>query len=289
MIGLGQASGGRTPRRAVTLAVTSGKGGVGKTNVVVNLAVSLARLRNRVAILDADFGLGNVDVLLGLTPPHHLGHLLNGDLTIEEIAVEGPFGLRLVPASSGLRELTALSVRQWERLNDGLRRLAEGTDFLLVDTGAGISNNVIDMLSGADRVMVVTSLEPTAVVDAYAMVKILTACNPAKELGLLVNGARDQAEADLVFKQLDVAATRFLQRRLHFYGHIPTDPAVRDAVLQQQPVVTHAPQAPASQSFRRLASRVSAMAPLGGPGLRLAPPAGTASPALSRLGAPQCA
>ena len=289
MIGLGQPTGERTPHRAVTLAVTSGKGGVGKTNVVVNLAVALARLHNRVAILDADFGLGNVDVLLGLTPPHHLGHLLNGDLTIDDIAVEGPFGLRLVPASSGLRELTALSARQWERLNDGLQHLCASVDFLLVDTGAGISSNVIDMLSGADRVMVVTSLEPTAVVDAYAMIKILTACNPAKELGLLVNGARDEAEAALVFRQLDIAATRFLQRRLQPYGHVPTDPAVRDAVLQQQAVVPYAPHAPASQAFRRLASRVSAMAPLGGPGLRLAPPSGTVSTALSGLGAPQCA
>lgn len=289
MIGLGQPSGTRTPRRAVTLAVTSGKGGVGKTNVVVNLAVALARLRNRVTILDADFGLGNVDVMLGLAPSHHLGHLLNGDLTVDEIAVEGPFGLRLIPASSGLRELTSLSTRQWERLNDGLQEVIAGSDFLLVDTGAGISSNVIDMLSGADRVMVVTSLEPTSVVDAYAMVKILTGCNPVKEVGLLVNGARDQAEADLVFKQLDIAATRFLHRRLHSYGHIPTDPAVREAVLVQQAVVTHAPHAPASQCFRRLATRVSAMAPLGGPGLRLAPPAGPVSATLSGLGAPQCA
>jgi flagellar biosynthesis protein FlhG len=287
--GLGQPTAGRPARRAVTLAVTSGKGGVGKTNVVVNLAVSLARLHNRVAILDADFGLGNVDVLLGLTPPHNLGHLLNGDLTIDDIAVEGPYGLRVVPASSGLRELTALSVRQWERLNEGLARLTGSLDFLIVDTGAGISNNVVDMLSGADRVMVVTSLEPTSVVDAYAMVKILTGCNPAQELGLLINGARDQAEADLVFRQLDIAATRFLHRRLQPYGHVPTDPAVREAVLLQQAVVTHAPHSPASQSFRRLATRVSAMAPLGGPGLRLVPPAGSLSAPLSGMGAPQCA
>lgn len=289
MIGLGQPTGERTPRRAVTLAVTSGKGGVGKTNVVVNLAVSLARLHNRVAILDADFGLGNVDVLLGLTPPHNMGHLLNGDLSIDDIAVEGPFGLRVIPASSGLRELTALSTRQWERLNEGLAHLSASVDFLVVDTGAGISNNVIDTLCGADRVMVVTSLEPTSVVDAYAMVKILTVCNPTKELGLLVNGARDQAEADLVFRQLDIAATRFLHRRLQPYGHVPTDPAVREAVLLQQAVVTHAPHSPASHSFRRLANRVSAMAPLGGPGLRLAPPAGSVPEPLSGLGAPQCA
>jgi flagellar biosynthesis protein FlhG len=280
---------GAARRRAVTLAVTSGKGGVGKTNVVVNLAVALARLRNRVAILDADFGLGNVDVLLGLTPPSHLGHLLAGDHEIEDIVVEGPHGIRIVPASSGLRELTSLSLRQWARLNDGLVRLLSALDFLLIDTGAGISNNVIDMLSGADRVIVVTSLEPTSVVDAYAMVKILTACNPAKEIGLLVNGARDDAEAELVFRQLDVAATRFLHRRLRSFGFVPQDPLVREAVLMQRAVVSHAPQSPASQAFRRLASRVAALAPLGGPGLRLVPRPERASAAQPGLEAPQCA
>lgn len=282
-------SGGEHQRRAVSLAVTSGKGGVGKTNVVVNLAVALARMRNRVVVLDADFGLGNVDVLLGLTPANHLGHLLAGDKDIDDILVEGPHGVRIIPASSGLRELTALSPLQWQRLNDGLARIHSSADFLLIDTGAGISNNVIDMLSGADRIMVVTSLEPTAVVDAYAMVKILTACNPAKELGLLVNGARDQAEADLVFRQLDVAATRFLHRRLHPYGFVPHDPAVRESVLLQRAVVEHAPRATSSQSFRRLANRVAAMAPLGGPGLRLVPRTDAASAALSGLEAPQCA
>ncbi len=288
MTARGRASDGRH-RRAISLAVTSGKGGVGKTNVVVNLAVALARLRNRVAILDADFGLGNVDVLLGLTPPTHLGHLLTGDKALDEVLVEGPHGIRILPASSGLRELTALSTRQWQRLNDGLDVLSSSVDFLLIDTGAGISNNVIDMITGADRVLVVTSLEPTSVVDAYAMVKILTGSSPGKELGLLVNGARDQAEADLVFRQLDVAATRFLHRRLQSYGFVPQDPAVREAVLLQRSVVAHAPQAPSSQSFRRLATRIASLAPLGGPGLRLVPHADAARGLTPGMEAPQCA
>jgi flagellar biosynthesis protein FlhG len=272
----------------VSLAVTSGKGGVGKTNVVVNLGVALARLHNRVVILDADFGLGNVDVMLGLTPAMHLGHVLAGEKEIEDILVEGPHGVRIVPASSGLRELTALSVKQWERLNRGLARLSAAVDFILIDTGAGISGNVVDVLSAADRVMVVTSLEPTAIVDAYAMVKVLTGCSPDKELGLLVSGARDQAEADLVFRQLDVAAMRFLRRRLVPYGFVPHDQAVREAVLLQQPVVAHAPQASASQLFRRLATRVAAMAPLGGTGLRIVPRADAVA-GQTGVEAPQCA
>ena len=273
----------------ITLAVTSGKGGVGKTNVVVNLAVSLARMHNRVAVLDADFGLGNVDVLLGLAPPLHLGPLLSGEKDIHEILVEGPHGIRIIPASSGLRELTALTAKQWERLVTGLADLGQSLDFLLIDTGAGISSNVLDVLGGSERVLVVTSHEPTAVVDAYAMIKILTTMHPTKEVGLLVNGASDEDEAEVVFRQLDIAATRFLHRRLKSFGYIPHDAHVRESILMQRAVVAHAPQAPASKSFRLLASRVAALAPLGGPGLRLVPRPDVLRASLAEMEAPQCA
>ena len=282
--GTARPGGGKGP---VTLAVTSGKGGVGKTSVVVNLAVALARLRNRVAVLDADFGLGNVDVLLGLTPAAHLGHVLAGERRMHEILVEGPHGVRVLPASSGLRELTALTARQWERLTRGLDEIAGDVDFLLVDTGAGISNNVIEVVGGAGRALVVTSVEPTAVVDAYAVIKILSAAHPTQEVGVLVNGVREAGEAELVFRQLDVAATRFLHRRLCSFGFITDDPAVRDAVAQQRPVVDHAPQSAASRAFRLLAARVATLAPMGGPGLRLVPR--PAPPPLVAMEAPQCA
>jgi len=260
------------PRRfpgALTLAVTSGKGGVGKTNVVVNLAVALRRLRKRVAILDADFGLGNVDVVLGLAPPYHLGHLLEGERSIREIMVEGPNGVQIIPAGSGLQELTTLSSQQWERLNEAFDSVTCDLDYLLIDTAAGVSDNVLELLTAAHRILLVTSLEPTAMVDAYALIKIMTQTDPRKAIGLLVNGARDAEEADLVFKQLDLAATRFLHRRLQYYGFIEHDPAVREAVLVQRPIVTHLPQSPASRSFRILASRISSMAPGGRRGLRL--------------------
>ena len=279
----------RPGRGPVTLAVTSGKGGVGKTNVVVNLAVALARLRNRVAILDADFGLGNVDVLLGLTPNEHLGHVLAGQKAIPEIMVDGPFGVRIIPASSGLRDLTALTPRQWQRLNAGLADIADQLDFLIIDTGAGISNNVTEVLFGTDRVLLVTSLEPTAVVDAYALIKILTVNNPQKSIGVLVNGTHDEAEAELVFNQLSVAAARFLDRKLDSYGSVVHDPALRSAVLLQRAVVDHAPDAPSSRCFRSLASRISGLAPLGGPGLRLVPKDRPSRVPLANMEAPQCA
>ena len=260
------------PDGPVIIAVTSGKGGVGKTNVVVNLAVALARLRHRVVVLDADFGLGNVDVLLGLAPPYHIGHLLTGERTLDEIMVNGPLGIRVIPASSGIRELSALSPRQKRRLSDALLELDDHCDFLLIDTAAGISNNVLDIVRESQLALIVTSVDPTAVVDAYAMLKLLTRQDPALQVGLVVNDARDADDARLVHTQLEIASTRFLQRGLQYFGHILHDQTLRDAVMVQRPVVDHVPQAPSSRCFRALACRLSGMRQ-GGPGLRVVLPA----------------
>jgi flagellar biosynthesis protein FlhG len=258
-------------RRGAIIAITSGKGGVGKTNVVINLAASLARLGHKVGILDADFGLGNIDVMLGLTPPLHLGHFLTGERDLDEVMVEGPLGIRIIPAGTGIRALTALTPEQWQRMHTIIQRASVGLDVLLIDTAAGISDNVVELLMIAERVLVVTSFEPTAVVDAYAMIKILTAASPSKEIGLVVNAARDADEAGLVFRQLDIASNRFLRRNLRYYGFVVQDPAVRESVLVQRPIVDHLPQSPASRSFRILASRVAGLLPSGGgPALRVA-------------------
>jgi flagellar biosynthesis protein FlhG len=257
--------------RGTVIAVTSGKGGVGKTNVVINLAASLARLGHRVGVVDADFGLGNIDVMLGLTPTYHLGHLLSGEKTLDQIIVNGPLGVRLIPAGTGIRPLTALTPDQWQRLRGALMRVSSELDYLLIDTATGISDNVIEPLLMAERVLIVTSFEPTAVVDAYAVVKILTMVDSGKELGLIVNSARDANEAALVFRQLDVAARRFLKRGLRYYGFIVQDPAVREALCGQRLIVDHLPQAPASRCFRILASRLAGSTNGGGAGLQLLP------------------
>lgn len=255
-----------TSRRGQILAITSGKGGVGKTNVVINLAASLARLGHKVGIIDADFGLGNVDVVLGLTPEFHLGHYLSGERALDEIVVKGPLGIRIVPAGTGIRALTQLGRDEWRKFEGAMRQIAADLDYLLIDTAAGISDNVVELLLMAERVLVVTSFEPAAVVDAYAVIKILTNTAPGKEIGLVVNAARDAEEAALVFRQLDTASARFLNRSIRYYGFVVNDTAVRDSLLGQRPLVHHLPDAPASRCFRILASRVSGFAP-GGPGV----------------------
>ena len=258
--------------RGTIITITSGKGGVGKTSVVINLALSLARLGHRVGILDADFGLGNVDVLLGMTPQHHLGDYLIGEKTLDEITIPGPLGVRIIPAGSGVRSLTALGRDQWTQLSSVIRTISRDLDYLLLDTAAGISDNVVEPLLMAERILVVTSFEPAAVVDAYALIKIATRAEPAKEIGLVVNGARDADEAAAVFRQLDVAASRFLQRSLRYYGYIVADTSVREAALGQRAVVEQAPHAPASRCFRILASRLAGLTPLGGARKPVPPP-----------------
>ena len=251
---------------ASVIAIASGKGGVGKTNVAVNLSVALARLGHRVGLFDADFGLGNVDVLLGLTPEYHIGHLLAGEASLDQLLLSGPAGVQIVPASSGLRSLTALSTAQRAILGSAFDRLCASLDFLLIDTASGISDNVVDAMLLAGRVVIVTSVEPAAIVDAYATVKVLTAAAPAMEIGIVVNNVRSGDDASLAYRQLDVAANRFLARSLKYYGFIAEDRAVRDAVLMQRSIVDHLPQAEASRCFRILAARIAGLGPVDTPG-----------------------
>jgi flagellar biosynthesis protein FlhG len=257
------------PAKATVLAVTSGKGGVGKTNVTINVAIAMARLGLRVGVLDADFGLGNIDVLLGLAPGAHVGHVVAGEKALPDVVVRGPHGITIIPASSGLQSMTALSDVQRNRLLRALDEACCDLDFLLIDTAAGISDNVMDMLRLAERVVLVTSLEPSAIVDAYALTKVLTGSDAAKEIGVVVNGAPNAQEAGLAFRQLDTATRRFLNRSLSYYGHVADDPAVRESVLVQRAIVDHLPQSPASRCYRIVASRLAGLGPANG-GLRLA-------------------
>jgi flagellar biosynthesis protein FlhG len=278
--------------RGATVAITSGKGGVGKTSLTVNLAAALARLGHQVGILDADLGLGNIDVMLGLTPGAHVGSVLGGDCALDEVMVDGPDGIRVIPAGSGIPALTALTPIQWARLTDTVQNASAALDFLLLDTSPGINDTVLDLVRLADRVIVVTSYEPTAIVDAYAMVKLLVTADDRREIGVVVNAARDAAEGQLVFRQLDVAAKRFLGRGIRYYGYIARDPNVSDAVIDQRPLVNHLPDSPASRCFRTLALRVANW-PSRGPALgasKAVPPPPIVAPIdFESAEAPRCA
>jgi len=248
---------------ATRIAVTSGKGGVGKTSLTVNLAVALARFGHRVGVVDADFALGNVDVLMGLSPEHHVGEVLAGRMTVDEITIAGPSGVRVIPAGSGVRSLTSLGTEPWRRLVDAIDAAALDLDFLFFDTATGLGDAVFDVISLADYALVVTSNDPAAVVDAYAVIKLINASQPAKPLGLVVNSARDAEEAGLVFRQIALAAERFLGRTIRNEGHVLEDRAVRDAGLAQSPVMGTETSGPAERGIRRLASRLALVRPSG--------------------------
>ena len=247
----------------MVVAVTSGKGGVGKTCITVNLALALKSLGHTVAVLDADFGLGNLDVMLGLTPGAHVGDVLAGEKSWRDVVVPGPSGIQIIPAGSGIRGLTALTPAHWSRITDVIASASAAFDFLLLDTAPGIGDNVLELVRLADRVLVVTSYEPTAVVDAYAMTKLLVSADRTRDLGIVVNAARTQSEAQAVYRQLDAAAKRFLKRDLKYCGSIVHDPQVADAVIAQRPVMSVKPASPASLGFRRLAMNVASWRPDG--------------------------
>lgn len=239
------------------IAVTSGKGGVGKTNVVANLAANLAEMGKKVVVLDADFGLANLDVLLGLTPRFHLGHVLFGNKSLSEIIVDAPNGFRVIPASSGLQRLSELTVGQRNHLVESFADFDRDTDFFIIDTAAGISRNVTHFLRSAHEVVVVSDPEPTAIVDAYAVIKIILSEQPQKPVRVLINSVRHEDEARDVFRQINSVVKRFLNREVEYLGHIERDHHVPQAVRSQVLVSQRYPNAPASRCFRVLARTVA--------------------------------
>lgn len=244
-------------RRLQIIAVTSGKGGVGKTNVVANLAVCLAEQGRRVLVLDADLGLGNLDVMLGLAPTHTLEHVLRGEQPLRRILLRGPKGIRILPAGSGAPELTCLTADQQQVLRDELDTLADEVDVLLIDTGAGINSNVLFFAAAAQTILIVMSPEPTSLTDAYALMKVLAGRHSETHFRLLVNMATSLREGREIYRRLCLVADRFLNVSIDYVGAIPDDDYVALAVRCQRAVVDLYPHAPASQEFRRLALTVS--------------------------------
>ncbi len=239
------------------VAVTSGKGGVGKTNVSVNLACALADRGRRVLLLDADLGLANVDVLLDLQPRYHLGHVLAGEVDLESVILTGPRGVKVVPAASGVRRLAALSAAEYAGIIQAFSGLSLPVDTLIVDTPAGISDNVAHFCLAAQEVLVVVCDEPTSITDAYALIKVLSRDHGLQRFRVLVNQAASVADGREVYRRLNAACGHYLDIALHLAGVVPHDDSLRRAVQRQRAVVDAYPRSPAASAFRRLARDVS--------------------------------
>ncbi|MEM1090178.1 MAG: MinD/ParA family protein [Pseudomonadota bacterium] len=238
------------------IGIASGKGGVGKTNTCINLALDLASADKRVMILDADLGLANVDVLLGLQPTFDLSHVLNKQRTLEEILVPGPAGIQIVPATSGARQMMALTQTQHETLSRNFAALAGEIDYLLVDMAAGISDSVIFMASGCDELLIVACNEPASITDAYALMKVLNRDEGMQRFHILSNRNESSQDGLTMYSKLAVACERFLNVSPRYVGGIPEDPMVRRAVEQQRAVVERYPGSPAASAFRKLGEAV---------------------------------
>lgn len=247
---------GQVERRARVITVTSGKGGVGKTSVATNLAIELALQGRKVTIFDADLSLANIDVLLGLRPRFNLNHVINGERTLEEVIVQGPQAVRVIPASSGVQALADLTREQLNRLTGQFALLERDCDVLLIDTAAGISDNVMAFVHAAAEVIVVTTPEPTAYTDAYAMIKVISEQQAKGKIGLVVNMAQSRKEALNASTGIILISKQFLQVGVKDYGYILRDPDVQRAVRRQEAFTLYNPMSPASRSVRALATRL---------------------------------
>jgi flagellar biosynthesis protein FlhG len=238
---------------AAVIAVTSGKGGVGKTNVATNLGLALAARKLRVCLFDADTGLANVNILLGIHPQFTIEHVLNGEKLLTEIMVRVAGGLTVVPASSGVRQCTDLSKQQRTKLVESLSQLEKLFDYILIDTAAGIDNSVLDFVASAQFRIVVITPEPTALTDAFALLKMLSYRGGKRNLFALVNRVDGYQSSQKIFKRFQNAVDKYLQLKVHYLGYLADDPQLTDAVTRQVPVVVGMPNAAVSCCFFALA------------------------------------
>ena len=243
----------RGPVRVI--AVTSGKGGVGKTNVSINLAVSMAEMGKRVMVMDADLGLANTDVLLGLHPQYNLSHVLAGERTLEEVIVVGPAGIKVIPASSGTQHMAELTPAEHMGIVQAFSELNDDLDVLIVDTAAGISDSVIRFCCAAQEVVVVVCNEPASITDAYALIKLLNKSYGVYQFRVLANMASTAQEGRELFLNLSKVTERFLDVTLDFYGMVPFDESLRKAVRKQKAVCEAFPRSRAAVAFKNLAQK----------------------------------
>jgi flagellar biosynthesis protein FlhG len=239
------------------MAVSSGKGGVGKSNTVINLALAFDRLGKRVLILDADLGLANIDVLLGIAPKYNISHILEGRKRLNEVLVDGPGNVRIMPASSGVQELTKLTEEQKLLFLEMLDELETEIDILLIDTGAGISDTVLYFNLAAHEKIIIVTPEPTSLTDAYALIKVLYMRHGERHFKVLVNSVRDEKSGKAIFAKISKVADHFLDGlSLDYIGSIPYDPNIPKAVIQQRALLDIFPGSMAARAFLNIARTI---------------------------------
>jgi flagellar biosynthesis protein FlhG len=239
------------------IAVTGGKGGVGKTNVTLNTAISLAQQGKRVMVLDADLGLANVDVLLGLRVEKNLSHVLSGECTLDDVLVEGPYGIKIAPATSGSQSMTELTPTEHAGLIRAFSELRAQIDVLIVDTAAGISDMVLSFSRASQDIMMVVCDEPTSLTDAYALIKILNKDHGVFRFKIVANMVRHPREGQELFAKLTKVTDRFLDVALELVATIPFDENVRKSVRKQKAIVDAYPTSPAAVAIRKLAKQAA--------------------------------
>lgn len=243
-------------RRCRAITVAGGKGGVGKSTVAVNLGMSLSMAGHDVMLLDADMGLANVDVLLGLSPARHIGHLLDGTCGLKDLMLPAPHGLKIIPAGSGARRLAQMGMGEHAAVIRAFDELAEPPEYLLVDTAAGVSDNVVMFAAAADDVVLVVCDEPASLTDAYALTKVLSRDFRVRRFHVVANMVRHAGEARQLYEKLARVCDRFLDVALDFMGTVPYDEQLRQAIRRQSAVVDLWPASRASRGFKQLAGVV---------------------------------
>ena len=247
----------RHPKPVRVVAISSGKGGVGKTNVSVNLAMSMAETGKDVLIMDADLGLANIDVLLGLQPAANLHDVITGKATLEEVVVDGPGGIKIIPAASGIQNMAELTPAQHAGVIRAFSELSFNVDTLLVDTAAGIADSVVSFTRAAQDVVVVVCDEPASITDAYALIKLLNREHGVFRFRVLVNMASSAQQAREVYEKITKVTDRFLDVALDYMGHVPRDDYLIKAVRKQRAVVEAFPRSRAATAFRTIVDRVN--------------------------------
>ena len=238
------------------IAVTGGKGGVGKTNVSVNLAMALGDIGRRTVLMDADLGLANVDIMLGLRPKLNISDVLDGKCRLTDIMLNVNENVRIVPASSGTQEMTSLSAHEHAELIYAFNDVEEELDVLIIDTAAGISDSVVSFIRAAQEVLVVVCDEPTSITDAYALIKLLNRDYRMSRFRVLANMVHNESEGRNMFNKLLTVTDRFLDVTLQYVGSIPYDECVRKAVQKQSPVLVSFPKSKVALAIRQLAAKV---------------------------------